>query len=384
MTRVLTITGILPIAEIEKKRNENDVLLETECQLKKNYNNISFKYIFILPFTNFILAKLSSQWKSYYRLKIQKEYTLGGRSINILAIIILPKKLFFRHFLYRISFSLNRKYLDHIIKNYSPTVIHAQSIGVDAFIAKKLSIRYNIPYIVTLRGMKNEIDKWDLKNIDLAKHLIAISPVQQRKIVKYVDKDIHFIPHGVSNRFFVPGQKDKVTLPLKFVSVCRLLKLKNLDRVVYALSEIKEDYLFHIYGDGPEKENLEYLINDLHLEDKIILKGFIKNEKLSNILADYDVFVMPSKPETFGRVYLESMASGVPVIAAKGTGIDGLITHGKEGFIIEPSVEELKRVFYFVIGKYTVLDSMRDNAYQFSLNFKWDSVVKKIFKLYVP
>src|SRR5690606_14863696 len=129
---------------------------------------------------------------------------------------------------------------------------------------------------------------------------------------------INLIPHGIPEYFFSDEIKNVSLSPIKFVVVCRLMKLKNIDKVIRALSLIKKDYLFHIYGEGNEKENLELLIKELKLGDKIQLRGSIKNDELPETLKKYNVFVMPSFPETLGRVYFEAMACGLPVIASKG------------------------------------------------------------------
>src|SRR5690606_32504327 len=95
------------------------------------------------------------------------------------------------------------------------------------------------------------------------------------------------------------------------------------------------NFIFDIYGDGPEKEALEALVSKLGLSDRIFFKGYIANQILPEILIQYDIFMMPSYPETLGRVYFEAMACGLPVIGSVGTGIDGLIEDGVQGFLVD-------------------------------------------------
>lgn len=381
---VLILTGILPVSEIERKKNENDILLVTEDNIKANYPGIRFHYIFTSPKTNRFLSLLSSKWASYYRVQKSKRFLLKGRTIHSLGIIMLPKKLFFRNILYAISFWLNRKLIESIIKETNPTAIHAQSVDGIAYFAKKISKKYDIPYIVTLRGLNLHADHLVIKNLIDAKHLVAISLTQKKIAERLVPNKINLIPHGIPEHFF-SNEVNTVSLsPIKLVVVCRLMKLKNIDKVIKSLSNIKKEYIFHIYGEGIEKENLQLLIKDLKLEDKIQLKGFIKNNELPETLKKYNIFVMPSFPETLGRVYLEAMACGLPVIASKGTGLDGMITDGEEGYMVDHKIpHSLDDILTGVFEDPEKLTEMKSKAAKLAEQFRWESISRKIYKLYV-
>ncbi|WP_291371345.1 hypothetical protein, partial [Cyclobacterium sp.] len=85
MVKVLIITNILPISDIAKKRNENDIILKTEENLVERYPNVRFKYLYSLPYTNLFLSKLSTKWYSYFQIRKDKIYFLRNRKIYILG-----------------------------------------------------------------------------------------------------------------------------------------------------------------------------------------------------------------------------------------------------------------------------------------------------------
>jgi len=91
-----------------------------------------------------------------------------------------------------------------------------------------------------------------------------------------------------------------------------------------------------IVGKGPHEEELKKWFKGT----KTVFTGQLGGDKLSSAFASADVFVMPSDSETLGFVVLESMASGVPVVAANAGGIPDIIDDGKTSFLVEPGDTE--------------------------------------------
>lgn len=388
MNRALIITGILPVSQIEHKKNENDILIVAEDKIREKDPSISFKYIFIFPFANSFLARISPKWHSYYKLKKQSYFKLKDRKLSLFPVFLLPKKLFFRNFLVRLSMFKYKKRLETIINDFKPTIIHAQDVDTSAYIAKKMSKKYNIPYVLTLRGVGVISDNKIRRNINSADAIVAISQKQIIDGKKLTKKDIQFIPHGISDTFFSDTtQMEEKPFTLKLITVSRLIKLKNIDLVIRSLNKFKYYFILDIYGIGPEMENLRLLINNLGMEDKVNLKGYIPNTDLPKKLKEYNFFIMPSFPESLGRVYFEAMASSLPVIASRNTGIDGLISQGDEGFLINPLDEdnfsnELISLLEKIVANPSELEEMSKKARSFANDYAWDKIIPKYISLY--
>lgn len=388
MHRVLVVTGILPVPDIEYKKSENDIILVTEEKLQAKSQGIEFKYAFVFPYANGLLGSISKKWASYYHLRKQHTYSLRGRLLFLMPLILFPRRFFFRHLLVRISLFFQRRRIENLMSEFKPTVIHAQGADASASVARLLGKKYAVSYIVTLRDTQYTKDSVVRKNLSVCETAIAISPLQLREGTKLTSKKIEFIPHGVGREFLDEGRVNKIKgKKIRLIVVARLLSLKNIALVVKVLKDFKYDFEFNIYGDGPEKQNLGRLISNLGLSGKISLKGHVSNNVLPEVYKNYNVFIMPSFPETLGRVYFEAMASGLPVIGSKNTGIDGLITEGREGFLLDTFNEGVFRsqllsiLESFVEDRSSVL-KMSIYARSFAKNYLWDNIIPKYLALY--
>ena len=85
-----------------------------------------------------------------------------------------------------------------------------------------------------------------------------------------------------------------------------------------------------IVGKGPYESEVRKSL----LDTPTVFTGELRGIKLSQAFASGDCFVMPSDSETLGFVVLESMASGVPVVAANAGGIPGIFQHEQNGFLV--------------------------------------------------
>jgi len=89
-------------------------------------------------------------------------------------------------------------------------------------------------------------------------------------------------------------------------------------------------------GSGDDVERIKDLIRNHHLEGKVILAGYIPDEEVVDYYNLCDVFVMPSKGEGFGIVFLEALACGKPVIAGNKDGSIDAALGGDVGILIDP------------------------------------------------
>ena len=88
-----------------------------------------------------------------------------------------------------------------------------------------------------------------------------------------------------------------------------------------------------IAGDGEEMQSLKEQIQSLHLQEQVKLTGRLSREELSGLLGTCDAFVLASFAETFGIVFIEAMATGLPAIGTVCGGPEDIITP-ESGFLI--------------------------------------------------
>jgi glycosyltransferase involved in cell wall biosynthesis len=128
--------------------------------------------------------------------------------------------------------------------------------------------------------------------------------------------------------------------PVRLLFVGRLVQSKNMDFLLYALSQIQDlDWQLNVVGDGPEKMRLESLTKQYGLTDRVAFHGYCAN--VSMWYMDTDMLTFPSRLESLGLVILEAMSFGVPAITIRTNGRDYLnsfhefITDGENGFIAD-------------------------------------------------
>ena len=134
---------------------------------------------------------------------------------------------------------------------------------------------------------------------------------------------------------YIRQQERTISGIRNFVFVGTLIRRKHPASIIPALCESIEggDFTISYIGEGHEQEHINQLAKDYGVADKVRLMGFMHRDEVIRQLDKSDVFVMISRNETFGLVYLEAMARGCITIASQGEGFDGVIKHGVNGFL---------------------------------------------------
>lgn len=118
-----------------------------------------------------------------------------------------------------------------------------------------------------------------------------------------------------------------------FIFVGELIERKCPAALISAIPAAEDDFNLTFVGDGPERAHLDRLVEDGGIGDKVVFTGKIPRNDIRRHLDEADCFIMISRGEAFGLVYLEAMARGCIVIASRGEGIDGVISDGMNGFL---------------------------------------------------
>jgi glycosyltransferase involved in cell wall biosynthesis len=180
-----------------------------------------------------------------------------------------------------------------------------------ALIAGKACKIASLPLVVTTH---NYIDVKYYKNVTM------LVPPTKDQYNYYLSKGISENRMTIINHFspITPVEKKCISERpvLRIVSLGRLVKKKGFGVLVNAFSELQSltnnECELIIGGAGPEENSLLTQIENLRLNNKVELKGWI--DDVSDFLKDADIFVLPSLDEPFGIVVLEAMALGLPII----------------------------------------------------------------------
>ena len=247
-----------------------------------------------------------------------------------------------------------------------PDVIHAHFYSIAA-IASVLKQKFDVPFVVTEHSSKlnrniKEISKLDVK---LAKkayknadRVVTVSNALAQNLKENFVVDavvIHNIVDVAHFQYVRREPKDSFT----FISVGNLVSIKRFDLLIEAFADaFKNDksVKLKLVGSGPEINNLQSIINQCNMNDQVILLNEVGRDKLKDIYPQGDAFVLASKSETFGVVFIEAMATGLPVVATDCGGPSDFVNE-KNGYLIP--VDDKKSLV-------DALVKMRNNAYSFN------------------
>lgn len=145
-------------------------------------------------------------------------------------------------------------------------------------------------------------------------------------------------PQFLLDRYgIMPGAKVVLTL----TRIAATEHFKGYDQVMRAVAVLKKSWPDLVYllagpANVQEKMRLERLIAELRLQANVILTGFITEEELGPHFLVADLFVLPSKKEGFGIVFIEAMAFGLPVICGNADGSTDAVRNEEMGMAIDP------------------------------------------------
>jgi glycosyltransferase involved in cell wall biosynthesis len=123
------------------------------------------------------------------------------------------------------------------------------------------------------------------------------------------------------------------------LTVSRLIKRKSPELLVSAFARVLKivpDAKLVIAGYGREKDNLSRQIEALGIANSVFMMGGLPREKVAQLMATADVFVLPSEMESFGLSLLEASAAGVPVVCSNAGGVPEVFQDGFNALLYPP------------------------------------------------
>jgi glycosyltransferase involved in cell wall biosynthesis len=162
----------------------------------------------------------------------------------------------------------------------------------------------------------------------------------------FAPERLQVVGRGVDTMLFHPARRDDVWRAeqghgksVQLLYVGRLSREKNLETLATAFKRLlptRPDISLTLVGEGPFRAELERLL----AETPVTFAGTLKGEALARAYASVDVFVFPSKTDTFGRVVLEAQACGLPVIVSDQGGPKDAMRDGVTGIVVSALDEE--------------------------------------------
>jgi L-malate glycosyltransferase len=222
-----------------------------------------------------------------------------------------------------------------------PDIIHAHVVLPAGWAATVLKEKYDIPVVLTEHSgpfamhLKTSGNRQLVKDtLTRADRVITVSPALAQQIQDFIPAiDLQVLGNIINTDYFTPleGQsRDTSRSSCRFLTVAIIKKPKGLHYLLEAARILKQrgqsSFELIIGGDGPERQRLMIMAQQMGLSDKCRFLGSLAPSEVRNWMQQCDVFVLPSLQETFGIVLGEAMSCGKPVIATRCGGPEYVVT----------------------------------------------------------
>lgn len=283
-----------------------------------------------------------------------------------------------------------RLWLNDILKDFSPDIIHAHTLGSDSGLGAWLKKRLGVPLVVTTHGSDTFVPFAQGKlsglkrSADQADHLVCVSTLLKRRLE---DCNIAAPMSVILNGFQVKNAApDPDKPPLSIIQVGYLVPRKKADVTIRAFAALRKrhpDAILDIVGSGSEMERFQALCGEFGVSESVRFRGFLPNPQVLDKLAKARFFVMPSVNEGFGIVYLEAMASGCVTIGTEGEGIADLIVSGENGFLVPPDdPDAIVRIIEQCLEHPKEADAIAERGRRDALGLTWEKNAAQYIQLF--
>jgi glycosyltransferase involved in cell wall biosynthesis len=235
-------------------------------------------------------------------------------------------------------------------------LIHAHAPLPCGHAAMLLSGELNVPYVVSVHGLDafstvqvtGRAGEWcrriSQRVYRSASQVICISEQVREQVLAGAGANCRttVIYNGVDAALFAPASSTPSSSEansFSILSIGNLIPIKGYEHLVRAASTLASEFpslRWEIIGDGPERGRLQTLANELRASDRMCFLGRQSRTEVADALRRCTIFVLPSRYEALGCVYLEAMSTGKPAIGCRNQGIAEVIRHGWNGLLVGP------------------------------------------------
>lgn len=264
---------------------------------------------------------------------------------------------------------LTLRLVGEYIRRYGkPDIIHAHFGLWAGYAASLIRKRYGINYVITEHassingGTTTPEQKVILQQAyDNAQQIICVGTLLANNLKKLTSNPdrVRVIPNFVdTSTFALSTRKTEKEREFRFISVGNLIPRKGFAELIQAFAEAfptQTQISLDIIGEGDIRPELEALIQQHHLHDRVHLLGAKSREEIATLLDQSDAFVLHTFGETFGIVFIEALSCGLPCVGTICGGPEDIITP-ENGLLHQPGdMEALKtqlRQLYEAYDKY--------------------------------
>jgi glycosyltransferase involved in cell wall biosynthesis len=247
-------------------------------------------------------------------------------------------------------------------------VVHVQMGNTPfTYLAVNLCIELGLPVVSSLHATLNRIeqplfgiaakllrcDRWPGRVVLTAPSTAAA----EARRVMYGDAPLRIVPNAIDAAYWSAVRERRTARrpgpKLELLSALRLHPRKRPMLLLDAVEALPQDIPVHlrIAGDGPLRQPLAQRISDVSLSDRIELCGQQSREPLATMMAGADLFLMPTRHESFGIAVLEARMAGVPVLAMQSSGARDFLKPNVDSLLVSDDREFLAALRRFATDR---------------------------------
>jgi glycosyltransferase involved in cell wall biosynthesis len=237
-----------------------------------------------------------------------------------------------------------------LIRGLAPDVVHVHAgvVSPFAYDGARLARSEGVPLAITWHCMLDgavpalralaRMGGWTKPSAALS----AVSSAAAERVHEVFGVPVGVLPNGMDLDRWVPatGASRPPDGPLRCVATMRLAPRKRGQALLAIVEDAVAQLPFgaltvDVIGDGPNRAAMERRLVRRGLVGVVRLRGRLTRERVRAEYDDFDVFIAPAVLEAFGIAALEARASGLVVVARRGTGIEEFITDGVDGLLVD-------------------------------------------------
>lgn len=269
-------------------------------------------------------------------------------------------------------------------------LIHAHASYPAGYLAYILSRKFKLPYIITehmgpfpfpqyfQNGKLLPNVSQSLKEASL---VIVVSLALEKKLQYFGFKKTVVIPNMVDEDFFMPLEQKPKNKIYTFFTLGELRPEKGIEDLLRAISKLHQRAIFRIGGEGRYLKNYQALARELKIEKYIKWLGGLSRKQVRREFQGCDAFILPSRHESFGMVYVEALACSKPIIATCCGGPEEIVNQ-RNGILVKVGdINGIQEAMKHLIKNQDSYHSKKIRE-DFLKRFSKKTVSKQIIKVY--
>ena len=273
-----------------------------------------------------------------------------------------------------------------LTRQIKPDLIRCHGNDSNAYVASRIKKELGIPYVVSLhinpdintrRRNISPDAQWqerlfsaffDAVEIEGLKHADVTLPVYE-PIIPYLKRakiSKYEVAYNVLAGEYLQ-KKDNYTLhtPIRIISVGRHFYYKNPEYLIRAMIELPNAHLT-LVGDGPYQADLESLVNECGLGERVTFRPAVNNDELCKMLPEYDIFAVHTEHFELSKSLLEALLTGMPAIINRRVGPGGQVPELQRGdfvMMVDNSAESYAGAIKKLVGDHALRENLGRKAF---------------------